>query len=143
MIHVRAASRSASWTSLAGGLGAVLLPKCPLCFAAYGSALGALGVSPAAHREIVDVLLILAVGASVGLVLALSRRRGDALTPLVSTVGAAGVLGGRLALDLPALTAAGALLLVGAALVNSVRCRRVVPCAVGGPPLEIPPGRST
>ena len=126
MAHARAASRSASWTSLAGGLGALLLPKCPLCFAAYGSALGALGVSPAAHERIVDVLLTLAVAASFGLVLALSWRRGDAQTPLASALGAALVLVGRLAFDRPTMTmtAAGAVLLVGAALVNSVRCRR-------------------
>jgi hypothetical protein len=86
--------------------------------------LGALGVSPAAHQQIVDLLLALAVGTSFGLVLALSLRRGDAATPLVSAVGAALVLMGRLTFDRPAITAAGAVLLVGAAVVNSLRCRR-------------------
>ena len=124
MTHARAASRSASWTSLAGGLGAVLLPKCPLCFAAYGSALGALGVSPAAHERLVDVLLALAVTASFGLVLALSVRRRDAVTPAVSAAGAVLVLAGRMALDALPVTAAGAGLLVAAAVVNSARCRR-------------------
>lgn len=125
MTYARAASRSASWASLAGGLGAVLLPKCPLCFAAYGSALGALGVSPGAHQWLVDVLLVLAVTASFGLVLALSLRRRDAVTPAVSAAGAVLVLGGRMALDAPAVTAVGAMLLVAAAVVNAVRCRRV------------------
>ena len=117
------AARSASWASLAGGLGAVLLPKCPLCFAAYGSALGALGVSPAAYRPLVDVLLASSVTASFGIVLALSRRRRDAVTPLVSAVGAVLILAGRLAFDAPAITAAGAIVLVAAAVVNSIRCR--------------------
>jgi hypothetical protein len=124
MKDVRAASRSASWTSLAGGVGALLLPKCPLCFAAYGSALGALGVSPSAHERLVGALLALAVTASFGLVLALSVRRRDAVTPFVSAAGAALVLAGRLALDEPPVTAVGAVLLVAAALVNSARCRR-------------------
>ncbi len=124
MRHVRAASRSASWTSLAGGLGALLLPKCPLCFAAYGSALGALGVSPAAHERFVDALLALAVTASFGLVLALSVRRRDAVTPFVSAAGAVLVLAGRLFLAAPPATAVGAVLLVAAAVVNSARCRR-------------------
>lgn len=124
MTHILAASRSASWASFVGGLGAVLIPKCPLCFAAYGSALGALGVSPAAHQQIVDLLLALAVGTSFGLVLALSLRRRDAATPAVSAVGAALVLVGRLTLDQPAIAAAGAMLLVGAAVVNSLRCRK-------------------
>ena len=120
----RVASRSASWASLAGGLGAVLVPKCPLCFAAYGSALGALGVSPRAHEGLVDVLLVLAVTVSFGLVLALSLRRRDAVTPAVSAAGGVLVLGGRMALDALPVTAVGAVLLVAAAVINAVRCRR-------------------
>jgi hypothetical protein len=124
MTHTRAVSRSASWASLAGGLGAVLLPKCPLCFAAYGSALGALGVSPSAHERLVPVLLVLAVTVSFGLVLVLSIRRHDAVTPAVSAAGAVLVLAGRMVLDAPPVTAVGAALLVAAAAVNGVRCRR-------------------
>ena len=123
-MSVLVASRSASWASLAGGLGAVLLPKCPLCFAAYGSALGALGISPAAYRPLVDAVLVLSVIASFALVLALSRRRRDLVTPFVSAVGAALVLAGRLAFERPAITVAGAIVLAAAAFVNSVRCRR-------------------
>ena len=124
MTRAGVASRSASWASSAGGLGAVLLPKCLLCFAAYGSALGALGVSPAARSWLVDLLLAAAVTASFAVVLALSVRRRDAVTPVVSGVGAFLVITGRLTLGLTAMTAAGAVLLVTAAVVNSARCRR-------------------
>jgi hypothetical protein len=122
-VSTPAAAHAASWASLAGGLGAVLLPKCPLCFAAYGSALGALGVGPAAG-PILDALVALTVTVSLGTVLALSWARRDMATPLFSAAGAAGVLAGRVVLDAPAVTAAGAALLVAASLVNAVRCRR-------------------
>jgi hypothetical protein len=65
-----------------------------------------------------------AVTASFVLVLALSVRRRDVFTPVVSGAGMILVLVGRLALGLTALTAVGAALLVTAAVVNSVRCRR-------------------
>ena len=123
-MSVLASPRSASWAAVAGGLGAVLLPKCPLCFAAYGSALGALGVSPAAYRPLVDALLVLSVAASFGVVAVLSARRHDPVTPAASAVGAALMLAGRLVLDATAVTVAGAFVLVAAALVNAVRCRR-------------------
>ena len=120
----RLASRSASGASLAGGLGALLLPKCPLCFAAYGSAVGAMGIGPAAHEWLVQALLVLAVGASSLTVLALAWPRRDMATPLVSAVGAAVLLVGRLGLDSTFVTAVGAGLLVAAAVFNASRCRR-------------------
>ena len=123
-MSVLAAARSASWASLVGGLGAVLLPKCPLCFAAYGGALGAVGVSPAAYRPLVDVLVVVAVATSFGIVLALARGRRDALTPAISGMGAVLVLAGRVWLDVPTMTVAGAMVLTGGAIVNSIRCRQ-------------------
>jgi len=126
-----AASRSASWASLAGGVGAVLLPKCALCFAAYGSALSALGLGPAVHERFVEPLVPLSVAASLALVLVLSARRRDVLTPLVSVGGAVLVVAGRYGLELPMVTAAGAALLVGAALVNAARCRQAKPTSGG------------
>jgi hypothetical protein len=71
-----------------------------------------------------DLTLVFVVGVSSGLVFVLSRRRGDPGTAVASALGAALVLLGRLAFDQPALTGAGAVLLVGSALVNGVRCRR-------------------
>ncbi len=115
--------RSASWASVAGGLGALLLPKCALCAAAYGSALGALGLSPALHSRVVEPLLAVAVAASLVTVSTLAVRRRDFVTPLVSAGGASLVLVGRYTLENPLVTALGALLLVVAALHNAARCR--------------------
>jgi hypothetical protein len=124
LTNARAASHSASWASLLGGVGAVLLPKCPLCFAAYGSALGAAGVGPLAQERLVDGLLVLAVAVSCGLVWQLSLRRHDVWTPLASATGGLLLLTGQLAFGARPLTLLGAVLLVAAALVNAGRCRR-------------------
>lgn len=123
MDQARTAPRLASGASLAAGLGAVLLPKCPLCFAAYGSGLTALGLGPIGPQQLAAPLLAIAAIASFALVLALSLRRRDRVTPLASAAGAALLLGGAFAVHNPGLVAAGSLLLVAAAAVNSARCR--------------------
>ena len=66
--------RSASWASLLGGIGALLLPKCALCAAAYGSALGALGLAPAVSQQLMEFLIVLTVITSFGLVLVMDSR---------------------------------------------------------------------
>jgi hypothetical protein len=104
----------------------VLLPKCPLCFAAYGGALSVLGLGSAAQHWLAELLIAVAVIGSFGLVLALAIRRRDAATPLVSAAGAALVLAGRFAFDTPGVAAVGAVLLVAAAMANSVRCRGLI-----------------
>lgn len=114
--------RSTSWASLAGGLGALLLPKCALCAAAYGSALGALGLSPVLHSRVIEPLLAAAVAASVVTVGFLAVRRRDFVTPIVSAAGAVLVLAGRYSLERPLVTALGAALMLGAALANAARC---------------------
>jgi hypothetical protein len=124
MGHARAAPHLASGASLAAGLGAVLLPKCPLCFAAYGSGFTALGLGPVGQQRLAGPLLATAALASFVLVLVLSLRRRDRATPLASAAGAGLLLGGVFAVHSPGLVAAGSLLLIGAALVNSVLCRR-------------------
>ena len=76
------------------------------------------------HEHVVEPLVGLAVAASFLLVLVVAGRRRDVVTPLVSVAGAVVALAGRYALEQPLVTAAGAALLVAAALVNSARCRK-------------------
>ena len=113
----------ASWASLASGMGALLLPKCPACVAAYGSGLTALGLGPLVQQRLTGPLLTTAVVLSFAVVLVLSLRRRDVLTPLVSAAGAALVFSGAFADHRPAVVTIGAMLLVAAALVNTARCR--------------------
>ncbi|HEY7411473.1 MAG TPA: hypothetical protein VII13_12055 [Vicinamibacteria bacterium] len=129
MAQAGSAPRVASWASLAG-VGALLLPKCPVCFAAYGGGLAAIGLGPAAPR-LLEPLLALAVLSSFGIVAVLSARRRDLVTPLVSAAGAVLVLVGALALRRPGLGAVGAVLLMGASVLNAVRCRRAAAPAAG------------
>lgn len=127
MDQARTAPRLASGASLAAGLGAVLLPKCPICFAAYGSGLTALGLGPANPQRLAGPLLAIAAMVSFILVLVLSLRRRDHVTPLASGAGAGLLLAGAFVVHSPGLVAAGSVVLVAASLVNSARCRRARP----------------
>jgi hypothetical protein len=126
MGQARTTPHLASGASLAAGLGAVLLPKCPVCFAAYGSGLTALGLGPVGQQRLAAPLLATAALVSFTLVFVLSLRRRDRITPIASAAGAGLLLGGAFAFHSPGLVAAGSVLLVAAALVNSVRCRALV-----------------
>jgi len=116
-------ARTASFASLVGGVGAILVPKCPVCFAAYASALTALGLAPGPHFALVELLLGALVLASFGLVVSLAVRRRDSVAALVSGLGAALVFIGRFALEAPVMTAIGAILLVTAAVANTALCK--------------------
>jgi hypothetical protein len=109
---------------------AVVVPKCPACLAAYGSALAALGLGPIAGNRLVEALLAVTVLLSFGLVASLARRRGGLVAPVLSAAGVSLILAGRLAVGAVPLTLAGALLLVAAALANTVLCRRAARAAL-------------
>jgi hypothetical protein len=94
----------------------VLLPKCPLCVAAYLGILGSLGagswVRGAWGLPLGAALLALTLGA-LGLRALRSR---DARPPLVGLAGAAALLSGKFVLDAPPLLVAGAAALMFASL---------------------------
>ena len=94
----------------------VLLPKCPLCLAAYLGVLGSLGagawVKGAWGLPLGAGLLTLTLGA-----LALrAARGGDRRPPLVGLAGALALLGGKFLLDAPPLLYLGAAALAFASL---------------------------
>jgi len=116
--------RIAAASSLLGSLGAVLMPKCPLCFTAYFAAFSAFGWSPVIHRWLMNSVLGGSVVLSTGLVAWLGCRRGDHFTPVASGVGAILLLVGRLVLESTALSVVGAVVLSAAAVTNAIACAR-------------------
>ncbi|WP_437876847.1 hypothetical protein [Sorangium sp. So ce513] len=129
------ARRAGRHLPLVPAVALVLLPKCPLCVAAYLGILGSVGAS-AWLREAWGLplgagLLALALGA-----LALrALRTQDHRPPLLGLAGAAALLCGKFILDATPVTWAGAALLFGASL-WSVRLspRRTAPASPGQQP---------
>jgi hypothetical protein len=105
----------------------VLVPKCPLCLAAYGGALGALGAGT-------SVLVRPFVCLAVGLVVMVAIRRRDGKSVVAAVAGGALVLAGRMALHQPLLTAIGAVMLMGAATIASAARGRQSSCRASGRP---------
>ncbi|WP_437899547.1 hypothetical protein [Sorangium sp. So ce124] len=110
------ARRAGRHLPLLPAIALVLLPKCPLCVAAYLGIVGSLGASAwlrdAWGLPLGAGLLAFALGALVLRALASQDYR----PMLAGLAGASAVLGGKFWLDAPPLLYAGALLLIGASL---------------------------
>lgn len=97
----------------------VLLPKCPLCFAAWFGVLGSFAAGSWLRSiwglPMAATLLSFAIGS-----LALrARRRGNIRPLLTGVLGALALLGGKYLLDLPYLAYSGLILLIGSSLWSS------------------------
>jgi hypothetical protein len=101
---------------LAPTIALVLLPKCPLCVAAYFGVFGSLGASSwllaAWGLPLGAGLLALTLGA----LTLRARRSRDYRPPLVGLAGALGLLAGQFVLDAQPLRYAGVGILIGASL---------------------------
>jgi hypothetical protein len=113
--------------SLLPALGVALLPKCPLCWAAYTGAFASSGLGIAPERlAAVRWALVAALAVALAGILWRSvrlRRPGPAVA---ATLAVAAVLAGRLALDSTAVTALGLVLLAATAVASSWPRRRGV-----------------
>lgn len=102
--------------SLLPAAGLALLPKCPLCWAAYASVAAGLGVAPAAGHRLILGLLAAALLAALAAVAARSRAIADRRPLIPAGLGTAAVLLGRLILGSMVLVYLGLAVLAGAAV---------------------------
>ncbi|HVT12414.1 MAG TPA: hypothetical protein VHE55_09115 [Fimbriimonadaceae bacterium] len=94
----------------------VLLPKCPLCIAAWAALFGSVGLDlPTYQRWVIPIsALLLAASAWIVVRGVRGKRRIAVLSAVLAAIEL--ILAGKLWLDSPAMTAAGSILFVGAAL---------------------------
>jgi hypothetical protein len=97
-------------------LALVLLPKCPLCVAAYLGILGSFGASAWVHGAWGLPLGVGLLGVTLGALSLRALRSRDYRPPLVGLAGAAALLAGKFGSDAPPLLYAGAAALLCASL---------------------------
>jgi hypothetical protein len=102
--------------SLVPAIALVLLPKCPLCVAAYLGVLGSLGTSSWLRATWGLPLGAGLLAFTFGALLVRAHRSTDYRPPLLALAGSALLLAGKFVIDARTLVAVGALLLVGASL---------------------------
>jgi len=104
-------------------LSALPIVACPSCWPAYGSVLGSLGIPFLMDFEyLLPITVVALLIALVGLGWRVERR--SDLAPLgLGVVASACILAGKFAFDLPAVSQAGTIFLVGAVLWNAWRRR--------------------
>jgi protein SCO1/2 len=100
-------------------LALALLPKCPMCWAAYMAAAGVGGLQGVLSRGTVVPLLLILLAVHVALAVRNSRMTGRHMGVLLSGAGAMTVLAGSVFGEAPAASYFGATLLVLGALIGS------------------------
>ena len=125
--RIRFAAREMAGTALP--VAAALLPKCPICWAAYlstfGSTLGIAGIRFGAYSRWLLPILLLFMGTNLSVLWLQGHRRGKMAGFWLAAAGAfsIGVLG--LYLDVPYAALTGVMLSVAATLVNALDAGQV------------------
>jgi len=129
------------WTVALGGIGTLLVPKCPFCVVGYGAALAALGIDTAWFTATLRYVAISAVGLSATTILILAARRRDFAVAIPVIVGAVLVVLGYLDFGRPA-EVAGSAIVVATGWANARRCGKLArwPPAKGAAMKRIEPG---
>lgn len=96
--------------------GLALVPKCPLCWAAYASVATGFGVAPVASHRLVLAVLAVALMTALVTVIARCRRVADPRPLLPAILGTAAVLLGRFFLTSTPIVLLGLATLAGAAV---------------------------
>ena len=127
-----ASARSREQLTLLPAIALVLLPKCPLCLAAWFGVLGSLGASSWLRSIWGTPLAVILLSFAIASLVLRARGSGDPRPLLLGVLGATALLSGKYGLDLPFLVYAGFALLTGASFWSSwpqsSRTRRFESC---------------
>lgn len=126
--RARPRARSRKQLSFIPAMVLLLLPKCPLCFAAWLGTLGSFGASSWLRFIWGTPLAIILLGVTVGSFALRAWRSRDVRPLLLGMLGALGLFGGKEILELLSLQLLGLVLLIGASVwstwLTSTRTRR-------------------
>jgi len=109
------------WTSVFGGIGALLVPKRPFCVIGYAAALAAIGIDVVRFTMTFRSIVLAAIALSVGTVTVLATRRRDFLVSAVALFGGGLVVLGCLKLG-RSVEFAGSLVVLASGWANARRC---------------------
>ncbi len=108
--------------------GLALIPKCPMCLAAYGTVASGLGVFLFQHRTPLMVIFIALLGVFVGRLAVAAGSRGSYLTALAAVVAVPLALVGNLALQSSLLSWSAVVLLLAVVVGQRLQRKKPTPC---------------
>lgn len=121
LLRLRRPVVASSVLSVLPPLAIALLPKCPLCWAAYLSVLGLGGLQSLPYRPLLLPVLISLVLLHLVSVFRRSRQTGRTAAFLLSAAGMAALLAGSVLWSLPEVSLSGVVLMFAGSLMNSFR----------------------